>query len=206
MTREAKQQTYADRRAAGQRKAIHALSRQLGLDRDVYEAILQRVAGVRSSTKLDDAGRDKVLDELRMLAGESAPERSYPGKPHNFDSSAMPETITKIEAQLADMGLTWSYADAIAKRMFGIARCAWVRQREQLAAIVAALHAEQEKRGLLARVESMRGTLGIAGAAWEAITSGLPRGWQRNRRALRALIKMLEGFAADTPASKVQQR
>lgn len=188
---------YAEKRAAGQRKAIHVLRRQLNLDRDVYESILQRVAGVASSTLLDDAGRDRVLDELRRLAGEAAPSpapvsKSYPGKPHNFASGAMPETITKIEAQLADMGLSWAYADAIAQRMFGIARCAWVRNTPDLAAIVAALHVEQEKRDLLAGVEALREQLGFTGADWEALTAKLPKGWQRNRRALKALLEHLQ--------------
>ncbi|MDN5924796.1 MAG: regulatory protein GemA, partial [Xanthomonadales bacterium] len=145
--------------------------------------ILLRIAGVTSSTALDDNGLGNVLDELRRLAGESP--RAYPGKPHNFYSSqAMPETITKIEAQLADMGLTWSYADAIARRMFGLERVAWVRDTPKLAAIVAALYVEQEKRALLASVEQLREQLGVSGHDWEEITAQLRKGWQRNRKAL----------------------
>jgi phage gp16-like protein len=182
---------YAEKRAAGQRKAIHFLRRTLGLERDVYEEILQRVAGVRSSTDLDDAGRGAVLDELRRLAGENERERSYPGKPHNFASAAMPETITKIEAQLADMGLTWSYADSIAKRMFGIERCTWVRKQDQLAAIVAALHVEQEKRDLGAAVDGLVAELQMTEAELAQLTKNLPATWRRNRRCLKAVIETL---------------
>lgn len=190
---------YAERRAAGQRKAIHVLRRQLGLERDVYESILQRVAGVASSTQLDDAGRDRVLDELRRLAGEAAPtskpRKSYPGKPHNFYSTAMPEMAAKIEAQLADMKLPWSYADSIAKRMFRIERVAWVRDEAQLRSIIAALHVEAEKRGSLAHVQSERERLRITDAEWAELTAGLPRGWERNRRALAALTEYLDSRA-----------
>lgn len=181
--------------------AIHVAAKQLGLDRATYEVLLTHVAGVRSSADLDTAGRRRVLDEMRRLGAERPATRTprgkaqpgqYPGKPHNAASQAMPETISKIEAQLADMGLTWSYADAIARRMFGIARIAWLRDTDKLAAIVAALHVEQDKRGLLAHVEAMHDKLGITGVDWEHMIAGLPKGWQRNRRALNALIDYLE--------------
>lgn len=184
--------TRAEKRRVGQRKAIHVLRRKLGIDRDTYESILLRIAGVTSSTALDDHGLGNVLSELRRLAGEPPRHASYPGKPRNFYSpQAMPDTITKIEAQLTDMGLTWSYADAIARRMFGVERVAWVRDTPKLAAIVAALDVEQEKRALLASVEQLREQLGVSGHDWEEITAPLPKGWQRQRKALGWLEEWL---------------
>lgn len=177
--------------------AIHVKAKKIQIDREAYVALLTRVAGVTTSANLDSVGRSKVLDELRRLAGETAPApRAYPGKPHNFASNAMPETITKIEAQLADMKLSWSYADAIANRMFGIERVTWCRRQDQLAAIVAALHVEQEKRGLLERIERMRDELQISAGDWEALTAKLPLGWRRNRRSLRAFADRVEALLA----------
>jgi len=184
----------AGKRTAGQRKAIHALRRKLGLDRDVYESILQRLGGATSSTELSPEALFAVLDELRLKAGEK-PRVAYPGKPHNFDSArAMPEMITKVEAQLADMGLPWAYADSITKRMHGIDRVAWCRTEGQLRDVIAALHVEQEKRGLLAALEERRIALGIDDAQWQAMTADLPAGWQRNRQYLRQMGVVLESI------------
>jgi phage gp16-like protein len=182
-------QSRAEKRAAGQRKAIHVLRRQLDLDRDAYENLLQYVAGVTSSTALDAAGREAVLNELRRRAGQQT--RPYPGKPHNFESMAMPTTIAKIEAQLADMGLSWSYADAIARRMFGIARVAWCRKQDQLAAIVAALHVEQEKRSLSDAIDRL-----LADLAWPPervveLLGPLRPHWRRHRDSLRLVCDYL---------------
>jgi len=44
--------------------AIHIAAKQLGLDRDAYEAMLWTVARVRSAADLDWAGRKRVLDHL----------------------------------------------------------------------------------------------------------------------------------------------
>ncbi|MEN9463886.1 MAG: hypothetical protein RL217_67 [Pseudomonadota bacterium] len=53
--------------------------------------------------------------------------------------------MSKIEALLADQALPWAYADSIAKQMFGIERCSWVREPEQLKAIIAALYRRNKK-------------------------------------------------------------
>lgn len=181
-----------EQRVAGQRKAIHALRRKLGLDRDVYEEILMRLGGVTTSTKLSADALAAVLDELRLKAGEK-PRVAYPGKPHNFDAArAMPDMIAKVEAQLADMKLPWAYADSIAKRMHGVDRVAWCRTEEQLRDIIAALHVEQEKRALLERLEERRAARGIDDAQWQAMTANLPANWQRNRQYLRQVGAMIE--------------
>ena len=194
----------ADRRVK-QLAAIHVAAKQLGMDRDTYRAMIERVsaqAGGRvartSSADLDDAQRAAVLDELRRLGGEAPRVRSrrgpakpgaYPGRPHN--AKQMPLMITKIEAQLADMGMTWAYADAIAKRMFSIDRVAWCRSENQLRAIIAALHVEQEKQTLDAGITALVADLRMPEAEFARLTAPLPPNWRRNRYHLRRVCEHL---------------
>jgi phage gp16-like protein len=173
---------------------IHIARQQLHLDDAGYRALLARVAGVQSSTALNDRQAGAVLREFERLGFQPRAPRNA-GKPRNFSAaSAMPRMITKVEALLADMGLAWAYADSIADKMFGIKKCAWVRQPSQLKAIIAALHVEQEKRTLLARFELLIAELGSGplSTKWQATVAELPDGWQRSRRKLRALIEELE--------------
>lgn len=180
--------------------AIHAARRQLRLDDETYRALLARVsascgAACRSSADLSAPQRAAVLDELRRLGAlrpaASGQQTRYPGRPHNADTAAMPATLAKVEALLTDMKASWAYADGIAKRMFGIERVAWVRSTEELAAIVAALHAEQEKRTLNAAIDAA-----LQALAWEpegvvALLGPLRPNWRRHRASLRLVLEVL---------------
>lgn len=179
--------------------AIHAGAKQLQLDEDTRRDLIQRITGHRSAGDLDDAGRAAVIQEMRRLgAGKPGARKPahYPGTPHNFDH--LHAEITKIEAQLADMKLPWSYADAIAKRMFGIQRCAWLRGRNQLVAVLSALHYEQRKRGLGAAINSMQATLGLTDDDIRA-----PKNWRRSIPALErvrdALDAQIQSLQETTP-------
>lgn len=168
---------------------IHASAKQLGMDRDTYEDMIEAIAGkgIRSAGDLDAAGLRQVLDHLTHISGGTP----YKGKPHNM--AQLPGEIEKIEAMLADMGLSWAYADAIAKRQWGIPRIAWVRDAEKVRAILAALAVEQEKRRRLASVDELLKLLG-QDRAWleQTLWNGTaPRGWQRNRKTLKAVIDWL---------------
>lgn len=177
--------------------AIQVARQQLDMDESAYRDMLERVSGtcgtaVRSAAKLDGRQRRAVLDELRRKgAGRPGKRSAYPGKPHNFDSRAMPELITKIGAQLADMKLPWSYADAIARQQTGVARVAWVRQPQQLAAIVAALHVEHEKRALDAAVEAQLKRLQWPPERVVELLRPLRPHWRRHRPSLRLVLEFL---------------
>jgi hypothetical protein len=56
--------------------------------------------------------------------------------------------MTKVEALLADMELSWNYADSIAKRMFGnsVLRVDTL-DRRQMTAVISALVKRQKKKG-----------------------------------------------------------
>lgn len=175
--------------------AIHVARRDLGLDEDSYRRMLREVAGVCSAKDLDRAGRRQVLDHLRRAGWRRARKRvaQHPGTPHNLDREAM---LRKIEAQLADLQLPWAYADAIAKRQTGIERVAWLRSRQDLTAVIGALHVEQEKRALLASLDTLLAERGLTRAQLAA-QHRLRRNWERHRPTLRALIARLDTAATD---------
>jgi phage gp16-like protein len=195
--------------------AIHIAKTQLALDDDAYRAVIRRVSAangpeVDSAARLDRTQMIAVLEEFRRLgAARSGAHKpgSYRGRPHNFSSPRMPEMITKIEAQLADMGLSWAYADAIAKRQCGIARVAWVRDEDKLRAIIAALDVEQTKRSGNAFIDETLPKLGIDEKQLADMTAHFPKNWRRNRLYLKAVcsqlgarLKMLEMKEANDAA------
>lgn len=55
--------------------------------------------------------------------------------------------LRKIEAQLADAKRPWAYVDAIARRMFGVARVGFC-DPSQLGKIIAALAIDAKRRGV----------------------------------------------------------
>ncbi|MCY1375927.1 hypothetical protein D9M69_633790 [compost metagenome] len=75
--------------------------------------------------------------------------------------------------------------------MFKVQRVAWLRKSEQLDAILAALHVEQEKRNLLAQLEELCKRLGVPGPERVAGLDQLPKGWERQRPILKALVDTL---------------
>lgn len=169
--------------------AIHIAAGQLGLDDDTYRALLERVTGKRSAADLDANEAERVLDELRRQ-GAANPRSA--GKPQN--EKQLSGELAKIEAQLSDMRLPWSYADAIGRRMFGIERVAWLRKQVHLVAILAALHVEQEKRSMLSEINHYCDEQGLTLEDLEREHT-LGAGWQRRQKALKAVLEWLEGRA-----------
>lgn len=123
---------------------IHLAAKELGLDDDTYRELLRNLTGKTSAGALGPGERWKVMQEMkRMGAASAAP--SYPGKPKSVpvDGAAL---MSKIEAHLADTGRPWSYAHAMAWRMFKRARIQDCDPGE-LHKIVAALEYDAKRNG-----------------------------------------------------------
>ncbi|MDF1566216.1 MAG: regulatory protein GemA [Deltaproteobacteria bacterium] len=120
---------------------IHCLKKELGLDDDLYRDVLEQVAGQRSAGDLDEAGREAVIVHLARLA-KKAGKQTYPGRPTNMQQH---RSLKKVEALLADSGRPWSYAHAIAKRMFGRDRVQWCHD-DEISAVIAALYKDAKRR------------------------------------------------------------
>ncbi|ENE1253427.1 regulatory protein GemA [Stenotrophomonas maltophilia] len=124
---------------------IHLAKTQLGLDDDTYRGLLHRVTGKDSTASMTTAERDQVVSELRRLgftpskkAGSGA---AYPGRPETVDDTPM---LRKVEALLTEAGRPWSYALAVAQRMFKVDRLEWLKG-DQLHRLVAALQIDADR-------------------------------------------------------------
>jgi len=105
---------------------IHIAKKQIGMDDLVYREMLFAEAGVNSAADLDAGGRKKVLDRFKSLGFKSAHKSA---KGSGMIKTVPPDRkpmLSKIEAILADMGLSWGYADGMSKRMFGVDRVRWL--------------------------------------------------------------------------------
>lgn len=180
------------------RALIHTGCKTLGMSEDDRREMYWSVAGVRSFNDLDRRGRARVIEHLRRRGFEPlAPPRAG-RKPNNFER--MPQYVTKVEALLSDMGLSWQYAESIAWRISGgrgrrqerpgTEKLEWFRGNDNWRALIAALHVEQEKRGLLASLDELLREHKMSRAAL-AQQFALRAGWERNRAVLRRLIKSL---------------
>lgn len=180
--------------ARGLLSKIHIARQQLGLQDDVYRQKLQVMFGKGSARDLNLRQAEQLLIEFKRLGWQPQPSKRAAGKPHNWRQ--LPAEVEVIEAQLTNMGLPWSYADAIAKRQFGVAKVAWLKKPEQLKAVLAALHVEQEKRGLLGNVEELLKLLGEHDPNWRVDLEHLPKGWERRRPILKSLVETLRAAAS----------
>lgn len=172
----------------GKLAQIHIAKAQLDLGDDEYRAILARVAGVSSAKQLTNRNVGAVLNEFRRLGWKPKAPKRAGRQPNTLDRDTM---LAKVEAQLTDMGLSWQYAEAIARQQTGIQRIEWVRDYKALSAVIAALDVEQSKRDGLAALDRLLALLGKSREQLEE-EYPLPRGWQRKPKVLEALIERLD--------------
>lgn len=128
-------------------KKVHTIRRKLGLDDEVYHALLVDLFGVASCKGLSKGQYLRLLDEFRTKGWE--PERprgrgAIKGKP-NLDDEDRGKQFRKVEALLAEAGRPWAYADAMAQRICKVERVAWCRPGD-LSKIIAALMYDQRRR------------------------------------------------------------
>lgn len=160
---------------------VHVGANKLFCDEDARRGWQQDRTGHRSCSKMTDDQLEGLVAELRDKGAlDSRPPKHAGTAPHNLDK--VPQ-LKKIEAQLADMKLPWSYANAIAKRMFGIARVDWLREQKQRDAIIAALHVEQEKRTFMNNINASLKVINKGLSYIDTLVPEHMRGvkWQRNR-------------------------
>lgn len=135
-------------------KLIHAARRQMAWTEDTYRAILKRVTGHGSAADLNAKQRKAVLDDFARLGWNPKTAQAHrnptrtrrapdPDRPQPGDAKL--RLLGKIEAQLADAGRPWAYADGIARHMFGIDSVRFC-DGDQLRRIVAALAYDQQRR------------------------------------------------------------
>ena len=100
---------------------IHVAKNQIGMTEDEYRALLSSV-GVKSSKDLNNKTFEDVMDRFKELGFK--PKKSS-RKTDNLPRSKS-ALMKKLEAIILDMGLDWSYVDAIAKSRFKVDRVQWL--------------------------------------------------------------------------------
>lgn len=124
---------------------IHFAKKALGLQDDVYRDLLVRVTGLRSSADMTAQQHADVLAEFVRLGfrDERAEARAaaFRGRPKGVKDVPL---LRKAEALLADGKKPWSYAHAMARRMFKVARVEWLNG-EQMRRLVAALEIDARR-------------------------------------------------------------
>ena len=168
---------------------IHIARKELALDEETYRQMIATVTGgKRSCAHCNVAELHKIVQHLKNRGFKAKPRKrvaQHPGTPHNLDREPM---LQKIEALLAELKASWSYADAIAKRQYKIERVAWLRTVEQYTGVIAALDVEMEKRRLLRALELTLEKQGLTLDFIDANRPLLPKNWRRNRKTLGSLV------------------
>ena len=118
---------------------IQSLRRRLGIDDDTYAAMKSSV-GVNSTRDLDNGRFDALIQRMSQVElgrrkresseGPSEPIRAgrksaKPGTPGRRPAPEKRAVLAKIKALLKDIGRDESYADGIARNMFGVDKLAW---------------------------------------------------------------------------------
>jgi len=142
-----KEQTQNETQANFRRKdlaKIHIAKKQLGMDDKTYREMLFNITGFRSAADLDSKQRWAVIKHLKA--------RNYRSQHKSAKASGMNRTtapdraplLSKIGAILFHLSLPWSYADGMAKKMFGVDKARWLRP-DQLHKVTAALIYHQKR-------------------------------------------------------------
>lgn len=106
---------------------IHIAKAQVGMSKEEYEDLLGSV-GVESSKDLTGKTFAVVMGHFEQL-GFKTKSKTRQRKTKNLPLGKR-ESMSKIEAIILDMGLSWGYVDAIAKSRFDVDRAQWLEAEE----------------------------------------------------------------------------
>lgn len=120
---------------------IHIAKKDLAMDDDSYRAMLARVAGVISAKDLNPRQVGLVLREFERLGW-----KPKPGRPKPNAAVDRQKLVSKIEAQLAEAGRPWNYADSLAQRLYKVERLEWL-DAKQLGGVITALVKDAQRHG-----------------------------------------------------------
>ncbi len=129
---------------------VHIAKKELDMDDVTYRDVLQAQIGVSSAGDATDKQLVRLVAYLRDCGwSDNRPKEAKHTKPTAIKGCE--GLMDKIEAQLADAKLPWSYAEAIAKRVCKVARLEWCNAAH-LGKVIGALerNAQYRERGLRA--------------------------------------------------------
>ena len=104
-----------------EKAVLHIAKAQLGMGEAAYRDMLASV-GCRSSVELNYSKYDQLMVRLKAAGFRHVHTSAKKSGMHREPSTYKKPMISKMGAILAELQLPWSYADGIAKQMFGIER------------------------------------------------------------------------------------
>ncbi|ENK0985071.1 regulatory protein GemA [Salmonella enterica] len=124
--------------------AIKAGQSFLGWDDVTYRGVLCRLTGKRSSTKCSI----RELEDIKeYMHSKGYPRKAPKGKGRRPNVAKCRKTIlSKIEALLAEGGLSWAYAEGISSHMYKQHVIEWLDD-EQLYGVMVALIKQARRQG-----------------------------------------------------------
>ena len=177
---------------------IHIGASKLFKDEDQRRDWQEQYTGKRSCSKMTDAELNHLVKLLRDAKAIQPPKRA--GRVP-FNRSPY---MSKIEALLTDMGLSWQYAETIAWHVTGgkgeastgrpgMERLEWVHKRKHFEAIIAALSNEQKKRHLLDVINHHLDAMNLDESYVDSLVKGRDNAskWKRNVPLLKAIADNL---------------
>ena len=123
---------------------IHIAKKWSGISDQEYRDWLARCFGVTSAGDLPAKHRKMVIEAFKMKGWRPVHKSAKASGMHLKPSSDRAPQLSKIGALLADMQYPWSYADSIAKQMYGVDFVRFLNPR-QLQGVIAALAKHQRK-------------------------------------------------------------
>ena len=125
---------------------IHIAKKQLGINDVFYRKIIRDAgqADSGSAGDLDGPGRKAVIDRFKKMGFRPVHKSARASGMHLKPAMFRDRQLSKIGAILADLKYPWSYADAIAKQMYGVDFVRFLYP-DQLHSVIAALVSRQKK-------------------------------------------------------------
>lgn len=124
--------------------AIKAGQSFLGWDDATYRGVLCRLTGKRSSTKCSIRELEGVKEYMHS---QGFPRKAPKGKGRRPNVANRRKAIlSKIEALLAEGGLSWAYAEGIASHMYKQRVIEWLDD-DQLHSVMIALIKQSRRKG-----------------------------------------------------------
>ncbi|WP_136414794.1 regulatory protein GemA [Herbaspirillum sp. ST 5-3] len=126
-------------------RLIQIAKRQLNMDDDVYRGLLREVGGVDSSTRLDAAGRGRLLDRFARLGFVSTARAKRAAKGSMNVAPDRAKLLAKIDALLLSQGRDRRYVEeGMVQRICKVDSLSFCTP-EQLVKLVAALQYDKKR-------------------------------------------------------------
>lgn len=125
-------------------RAIKTGQSRLGWDDVTYRSVLVRLTGKDSATKCSIR---ELEDVIAYMHDQGFPHQAPKGKGRRPNVAKRRKAmLAKIEALLAEDGLSWAYAEGIASHMYGQKVLEWLDD-EQLHSVMIALIKQAQRKG-----------------------------------------------------------